>query len=57
MEDRYFPVTKAMYALLARPDGLPLASALGVLGMALTGFSLYAAARMLGKDIGEILRL
>ena len=57
MEDRFYPLTKAMYVLLARPDGLSLASALGILGMALTALSLIIAAKALGKDLSEIFRL
>lgn len=57
MEERFFPVTKAMYALLARPDGVGLASALGILGMMLIAASLFIAAKALGKDIAEVFRL
>ena len=57
MEERYFPVSKAMYVLIGRPDGLQLASALGILGMLLIAASLYIAAKALGKDIAEVFRL
>lgn len=57
MENRFFPIAKAMYVLLARPDGLSLASALGILGMILTASCLIIAGRILGKDFGSIMRL
>lgn len=57
MENKYYPVTKAMYVLLSRPDGLGLASALGILGMLLTGGSLLLAAKILGKDVADVFRI
>ncbi len=57
MENKYYPITKAMYVLLSRPDGPGLASALGILGMALTGGSLILAAKILGKDVADVFRI
>jgi iron(III) transport system permease protein len=56
MEDRYYPITKAIYALLGRPDGPYIASALGVLGMLLLMASLFLAGKFLGRRMGELFR-
>ena len=56
MEERYYPITKAIYMLLGRPDGPYIASALGVLGMALLATSLFLAGKFLGKRMGELFR-
>ena len=56
MEERYYPITKAIYALLSRPDGPLIASALGVLGMGLLCGSLFLAGKVLGKRMGELFR-
>jgi iron(III) transport system permease protein len=55
--DNYFPITKAIYILLARPDDGPyIASAMGVLGMALLAGALLAATAILGRRMGELFR-
>lgn len=56
MEERYYPITKAIYALLGRPDGPYIASALGVLGMLLLMASLFLAGKFLGRRMGELFR-
>lgn len=56
MEERYYPITKAIYALLGRPDGPYVASALGVLGMLLLMASLFIAGKFLGRRMGELFR-
>ncbi|MDA0747479.1 MAG: iron ABC transporter permease [bacterium] len=56
VEERYYPITKAIYALLARPDGPYIASALGVLGMLLLMASLFLAGKFLGRRMGELFR-
>ena len=56
LEERYYPITKAIYALLGRPDGPYIASALGVLGMVLLMASLFLAGRFLGRRMGELFR-
>lgn len=56
MEERYYPITKAIYMLLGRPDGPYIASALGVLGMILLASSLFLAGKFLGKRMGELFR-
>jgi iron(III) transport system permease protein len=55
-EERYYPITKAIYALLARPDGPYIASAMGILGMALLATSLFLAGKFLGRRMGELFR-
>lgn len=55
MEERFYPITKAMYVLLARPDGLQIASALGVVGMVLVALSLLVAGSLLGRNFGDVL--
>ena len=54
MEERFFPVSKAMYTLLGRPDGPAIASALGVVGMVLIVSSLAAAGRLVGKSFADL---
>ena len=57
MEEKYYPITKAIYTLLARPDGAYIASALGVLGMLLLAISLFFTSRVLGKKLGSLFRI
>lgn len=55
--ENYFPITKAIYMLLARPDDGPyIASAMGVLGMLLLAAALITASALLGKRMGELFR-
>jgi iron(III) transport system permease protein len=57
LTERYYPITKAIYALLGRlADGPYIASAMGVLGMALLAASLFLAGRFLGRRMGELFR-
>lgn len=57
LQERHYPITKAIYALLARPgDGPYIASAMGVLGMVLLALSLMAASRLLGRKMGELFK-
>lgn len=55
-QEKYFPISKAMYSLLSRPDGAAIASALGIatMGVILLGF--LVAARLLKRPLAEILR-
>jgi len=57
MEEKYYPITKAIYELLSRPDGPYIASALGVLGMILLATSLFLAGKFLGRRMGELFRV
>ncbi|MCK5739756.1 iron ABC transporter permease, partial [bacterium] len=56
-EETYYPITKAIYMLMGRPDGPFIASALGVLCMILLGGSLMMAGKFLGRRMGEIFRI
>ena len=57
LKDEYYPITKAIYALLGRiADGPYLASAMGVFGMLLLMVSLFIAGRFLGRRMGELFR-
>ena len=54
---QYYPITKAIYHLLARiSDGQYIASAMGMLGMILLSLSLFLAGRFLGRRMGELFR-
>jgi iron(III) transport system permease protein len=57
MEERFYPLSKAIYVVLARPDGLAIAAALGVLSMLLVSVSLLVAGRLMGKRFGEVFSL
>jgi iron(III) transport system permease protein len=57
MKGDYYPITRAIYALLGRiSDGAYIASAMGVLGMLLLMASLFLAGRFLGRRMGELFR-
>jgi iron(III) transport system permease protein len=43
MEVKFYPVSKAIYALMGRPDGVELASALGTVVMAVMFIAFYGA--------------
>ncbi len=43
LEERFYPVSKAMYVLMSRPDGLELASALGVIVMVIMAGVFFTA--------------
>jgi iron(III) transport system permease protein len=56
-KEPYYPITKAIYALLGRiADGPYIASAMGVLGLVLLAASLFIAGRLFGKRMGELFR-
>ncbi len=56
-EQKYYPITKALYELLGRPDGPFIGSALGLLGMLILSVSLILAGKFLGKRLGELFRI
>ncbi len=57
-QSRYFPITKAIYALVgALGDGPYIASALGVWAMLFLGVTLLGAGLLLGKKLGTLFRL
>lgn len=56
--EEHFPITKAIYVLFERlGDGLYIASAMGVWGMALLAVTLIGASLMIGKKMGAIFRV
>lgn len=56
MKERFYPVTKTIWALMGRiePGSASVACALGVLGMAMLFASFYLATRLLGKKMGTL---
>lgn len=57
-QSRHFPITKAIYAFSARlGDGVAIASAMGVWGMALLTVTLVGASVLMGKKLGSIFRV
>jgi len=55
--ETYYPITKAIYALLeSLENGLNVASALGVWAMALLGAGILLATALMGKRIGQMFR-
>jgi iron(III) transport system permease protein len=58
MQEKYYPITKAIYALLGRiTDGPGIASAMGVLGMGILVISFLIASRLLGKRMGDLFKV
>ena len=56
-KDEYYPITKAIYALMGRiADGPYIASAMGIFGMALLMAGFFLAGRFLGQRMGELFR-
>ena len=56
-KEQYYPITKAIYALLGRiADGPYIASAMGTLGLLLLAGSLFIAGRFFGRRMGELFR-
>jgi len=56
-KEQYYPITKAIYALLGRiADGPYIASAMGMLGLLLLAGSLFIAGRFFGRRMGELFR-
>ena len=57
LKEQYYPITKAIYALLGRiADGPYIASAMGMLGLLLLAGSLFVAGRFFGRRMGELFR-
>lgn len=57
MKDKYYPLTKAIYALfLEQGSGELVASALGVVGMLILTACIMGASVILGKKMGELFR-
>jgi iron(III) transport system permease protein len=57
-EQSFFPITKAIYALMSRitPTAPSVACALGVLSMLLLAASLFAASKLLGQKMGQLFK-
>lgn len=57
-ESDYFPITKAIYALMSRitPTAPAIACALGVLAMILLGISFFFASKLLGRKMGQLFK-
>ncbi len=57
VQEKFFPLTKAIYSLSDRPgDGQAMACALGLFGMVLLGASLWGASHLVGRKMGEMFR-
>lgn len=57
MKDKYYPITKAIYALfLEQGNGEFVASALGVVSMGILAICIISASLLLGKKMGELFR-
>ncbi len=57
-DQRYFPITKAIYALSNRLEGgVQMASAMGVLGMVVLAAALGISTRLMGRRMGEVFRI
>ena len=58
IKDQFFPITKAIYQLLARIEaGTYIASALGVWAMVFLALSLITAGVLLGRRMGQLFRV
>lgn len=58
MREKFYPMTKSIYALLGRiePDSASVACALGMIGMGILTVSLVVASRVLGRKMGSLFR-
>jgi iron(III) transport system permease protein len=57
-ETPFYPITKAIYALLARiiPNASAIACAMGVLAMLLLAACLFIASKLLGQKMGQLFK-
>lgn len=56
-QEQHYPITKAIFAFMNRlADGMHIASAMGVWGMALLAVTLVGASVLMGKKLGAIFR-
>jgi len=57
-EDRFYPITKAIYSLMGRitPTAPNVACALGVLALLLLALSLYLASKLMGQKMGQLFK-
>ena len=56
MEEKFYPITKALYSLQARPDGVSLSASYALIVMASVITILLLASKLSGKKITELLR-
>ena len=56
-DEQHYPISKAMYTLISRPDGPMIASALGVVMMIVLCIGFGFASRIVRRPIGEFLRI
>lgn len=56
LDEKYYPVSKALYALAGRPDGIPLAAALSTLVIIVIITLLILVTRLSGQNIADLLR-
>jgi iron(III) transport system permease protein len=56
MEEKFYPITKALYSLQARPDGVSLSAAYALVVMGAIILILLLASKLSGKKITELLR-
>ncbi len=57
MKDRFYPITKSIYALyLEQGSGEFIASALGMIATVILALSILGASAILGKKLGELFR-
>lgn len=58
MKENYYPLTKAIYAMVNRiADGFGVGSALGVFAMIILAASMIVAGKILGRKMGELFRM
>jgi ABC-type spermidine/putrescine transport system permease subunit I len=55
LDEKYYPISKALYALTGRPDGLPLAAAFSTIVILVILLMLFTATLFAKQQIHEIL--
>lgn len=56
-EVRYYPITKAIYAMMSIGDTVGIATAMGVMGMVLLTATILITSLLLGRRLGAIFRV
>lgn len=56
-QEKFFPVSKTIYALLTRPDGPAMACALGTLAFVVTCLGILLAARLSRRKLEDLFRI
>lgn len=58
LESKFYPISKTIYAMMGRPDGLEVASALGVIVMVVMLSTFYLSERIArGRGLGRTVKL